>query len=300
YERDKQKVMLLSCAVPLWILFLHMANAISIDKSDGGYTDVRVSIHKAVPYNETIVKNIKTLMQQSSEFLHQATHGSLHIKEVIIEIPSMWPPRPNATVRQGSGFERSDIRVSASSDPRADHRPSTLQPRPCGQPGDYIDLPSRFLEELDGHTTMEYGNPSYVFVHEWAHLRYGVFDEYGMPGSDKYPELYCDSDGNVSEFCVGNSGDNNRHNVLAPNKQNDLCRGKSAWEVISSNDDFMGFKNAFNKFMDSDPATTEQLTVDLLDSRIRNRWSSTPFFIVNFFAALSKSPAPFVDVHSSP
>ncbi|KAL1471823.1 hypothetical protein MTO96_039701 [Rhipicephalus appendiculatus] len=237
-------------------------------------------------------------MQKSSEFLHQATHGSLHIKKVIIEIPSTWPPRPNATVRQGSGFERSDIRVSASSDPRVDHRPFTLQPRPCGQPGDYIHLPSEFLQELDGHTTKEYGNPSYVFVHEWAHLRYGVFDEYGMPGSDKNPELYCDSDGNVkpnvcsekiafkvksasqvdcsvcednavpkdctvefyqptdelvessimfmpylknvSEFCVGNSGDKNRHNVLAPNKQNDLCRGKSAWEVISSNDDFMG------------------------------------------------------------
>ncbi|KAL1482579.1 hypothetical protein MTO96_033697 [Rhipicephalus appendiculatus] len=60
------------------------------------------------------------------------------------------------------------------------------------------------------------------------------------------------------------------------------------------------FRNAFNKFMDSDPAITEQLTVDLLDKRIRNQRSSTPFFIVNFLATLSKSPAPFVEVHPSP
>ncbi|KAL1421058.1 hypothetical protein MTO96_023486 [Rhipicephalus appendiculatus] len=60
------------------------------------------------------------------------------------------------------------------------------------------------------------------------------------------------------------------------------------------------FRNAFNKFVDSDSATTEQLTVDLLDNRIRNQRSSAPFFIVNFFATLSKSPAPFEDVQSSP
>lgn len=27
-------------------------------------------------------------------------------------------------------------------------------------------------------------------VHEWAHLQYGVFDEYGIPGSKRYPMFY--------------------------------------------------------------------------------------------------------------
>ena len=29
-----------------------------------------------------------------------------------------------------------------------------------------------------------------VFVHEWSHLRYGVFDEYGYQGDKKYPMFY--------------------------------------------------------------------------------------------------------------
>ncbi|KAH7966508.1 hypothetical protein HPB49_016951 [Dermacentor silvarum] len=299
----------LRSAASLWLFFLHVTNAIRIDKSDGGYIDVRVSIHKAVPYNETIIENIKTLMRDSSGFLHRATHGSLHIKQVIIEIPSTWPRRPYATVRQGSGFEGSDVRVYASSDPNVESRPYTIQPRACGEPGDYIHLSSKFLEELNDHTTKEYGNPSYVFIHEWAHLRYGVFDEHGFLGSEKYPALYCDSEGkvranvcsdkiaftartpsgedcsvcknnavpqnctvefhqpagdlvessimfmpyvdNVSEFCVGDNSEKNRHNAFAPNMQNDLCGSKSAWEVISGNDDFEWFPFAeLGKFND--------------------------------------------------
>ncbi|KAL1453541.1 hypothetical protein MTO96_043746 [Rhipicephalus appendiculatus] len=53
---------------------------------------------------------------------------------------------------------------------------------------------------------------------------------------------------------------------------------------------------AFNKFTNSDTPIIEQLTVDLLDNRIRNRRSYTPFFIMNFRATLSKSPAPFAEV----
>lgn len=29
-----------------------------------------------------------------------------------------------------------------------------------------------------------------VFVHEWAHYRYGVFDEYGRAGHPNYPLFY--------------------------------------------------------------------------------------------------------------
>lgn len=38
--------------------------------------------------------------------------------------------------------------------------------------------------------------PAYTFVHEWAHFRYGVFDEYGTRGDAKYPLLYCKQKGN--------------------------------------------------------------------------------------------------------
>ena len=33
-------------------------------------------------------------------------------------------------------------------------------------------------------------NVGKVFVHEWAHLRYGVFDEYGGTGESNHPVFY--------------------------------------------------------------------------------------------------------------
>jgi hypothetical protein len=37
-----------------------------------------------------------------------------------------------------------------------------------------------------------------VFVHEWAHYRYGIFDEYGMAGG-KYPLFYRQSGSSLIE-----------------------------------------------------------------------------------------------------
>ncbi|KAG0425049.1 hypothetical protein HPB47_027756, partial [Ixodes persulcatus] len=33
---------------------------------------------------------------------------------------------------------------------------------------------------------------SFRLVHEWAHYRYGVFDEYGVAGDYRYPSMYCE------------------------------------------------------------------------------------------------------------
>ena len=42
-----------------------------------------------------------------------------------------------------------------------------------------------------------------VFVHEWAKYRYGVFEEYGYPGDDRYPMFYYDKLGlTVPNYCT--------------------------------------------------------------------------------------------------
>ena len=42
-----------------------------------------------------------------------------------------------------------------------------------------------------------------VFVHEWAKFRYGVFEEYGYPGDDRYPMFYYDRFGKlVPNYCT--------------------------------------------------------------------------------------------------
>ncbi|OCT85207.1 hypothetical protein XELAEV_18023371mg [Xenopus laevis] len=54
--------------------------------------------------------------------------------------------------------------------------PYTLQYGGCGEPGKYIHMTPDFL--LDDKLVSVYGPRGRVFVHEWAHLRWGVYDEY--------------------------------------------------------------------------------------------------------------------------
>ncbi|MBN3297126.1 CLCA1 regulator, partial [Amia calva] len=54
--------------------------------------------------------------------------------------------------------------------------PYTLQYDECGKPGRYIHLTPNFL--LNDNLIEAYGPRGKVFVHEWAHLRWGVYDEY--------------------------------------------------------------------------------------------------------------------------
>ncbi|KAK8782515.1 hypothetical protein V5799_016143 [Amblyomma americanum] len=54
---------------------------------------------------------------------------------------------------------------------------------------------------------------AYVFVHEWAHYRYGVFDEYGSQDDDKYPLTYC-HDGKVK---LNSCSERIRYRATAPN-----------------------------------------------------------------------------------
>ncbi|GAB1288206.1 Chloride channel accessory 4B [Apodemus speciosus] len=72
-----------------------------------------------------------------------------------------------------------------------------------------------------------------VLVHEWAHHRWGVFDEYNedqpfYSASSKKIEAT-----RVTEFCRKEN-----HNREAPTLHNMKCNYRSTWEVISSSEDF--------------------------------------------------------------
>ncbi|KAM8999852.1 calcium-activated chloride channel regulator 2 isoform 2-T2 [Sarcophilus harrisii] len=76
--------------------------------------------------------------------------------------------------------------------------PYTLQYRGCGEEGQYIHFTPNFL--LNDNLTAIYGSRGRVFVHEWAHLRWGVFDEYNnekpfyMAGHNQVKVTRCSSD----------------------------------------------------------------------------------------------------------
>lgn len=179
----------LSIAAAFVFLLCH-ASSLEIDTSDGGYKDIWVSISENVPYNESIVENIKDLFRSSSKFLHKATNGRVYFKHVTIEVPKAWPKRASARALSSGFFEKSDVRVDQRSTLHGD-KPFTMQKRRCGEPGDFIQVTPAFLATIGNSTAKKLVNPAYVMVHEWAHYRYGVFDEYGSVDDSRYPLTYC-------------------------------------------------------------------------------------------------------------
>lgn len=173
------------------LCLLSAVASLDIDITDGGYKDIWVSISENVPYNESIVYDIKDVLHASSVFLHKATNGRVYFKHVTIERPKTWPKRDSARALSSSFFDKSDIRVDQPTALHGD-KPFTMQKRRCGEPGDFIQVTPAFLAAIRNKTAREVMNPAYVMVHEWAHYRYGVFDEYGSADDDKYPLTYCD------------------------------------------------------------------------------------------------------------
>ena len=67
--------------------------------------------------------------------------------------------------------------------------PFTQQSRGCGHRGDYISIPFQFLTNWN-NTWEAFGDPSKIFVNEWAKLRYGIFDQHGYPKDPVYPNYF--------------------------------------------------------------------------------------------------------------
>ncbi|XP_077547787.1 calcium-activated chloride channel regulator 1-like [Haemaphysalis longicornis] len=171
-------------------LVIAAAGTIHIDTTDGGYEGVTVSIHHSVPFNEAIVENLKEMFRAASIFLHHATNGSVYFKSIRIEFPISWPKRDHARAVSSNSYERSDVRINLPTETTGD-APFTEYPGICGEIGYFIQLTPRFLAQTRNMTAGGSDFTAYVFVHEWAHLRYGVFDEFGSLGDAAYPPLYC-------------------------------------------------------------------------------------------------------------
>ncbi|XP_065292130.1 calcium-activated chloride channel regulator 4-like [Dermacentor albipictus] len=180
-------------AATLWFFCLVSAVSGGIDKRNGGYTNILVSIAQDVAPDENIIRNLKVVLESASRFLHRATNGRVYFKSFVIEVPKFWPKRRGAQVLGATQFLKSDVRIvsSKSCDLQS---PCTVTSSGCGGKGDYIFIPSQYLRRLPPFTAETNESAAYTFVHEWAHLRYGVFDEYGTRGDDSFPETYCVDD----------------------------------------------------------------------------------------------------------
>ncbi|XP_070397175.1 calcium-activated chloride channel regulator 1-like [Dermacentor albipictus] len=176
-------------AVALLEMFFN-SSALKIDVADGGYVDLLVGVQQDIPENETIISNLKVLLESSSKFLHVATEGRVFIKNVTLLRPKKWKRRKEVTEVPNQCFTKSDVRVELPQTDKEADSFAAKQRRPCGKRGDFIRIFTNVLADLNsGRDSLD--GAAYRFVQEWAHFRYGVYYEYGRFGHEKYPASYC-------------------------------------------------------------------------------------------------------------
>ncbi|XP_006169759.1 calcium-activated chloride channel regulator 2 [Tupaia chinensis] len=167
-----------------------------VQLQDNGYDDLLVAINPQVPEDRNLIPNIKEMITEASFYLFNATKRRVFFRNIKILIPSTWKANNYSKVKQES-YEKANILVTDWYGGHGDD-PYTLQYRGCGEEGKYIHFTPNFL--LNDNLTAGYGSRGRVFVHEWAHLRWGVFDEYNndkpfyIDGQNQIKATRCSSD----------------------------------------------------------------------------------------------------------
>ncbi|UYV76164.1 hypothetical protein LAZ67_13002924 [Cordylochernes scorpioides] len=133
------------------------------------------------------------MFTNASAFLYKATKNQVFFREVIISLPRTWSSKPEYSPAAGDMFDSAEVRVDQPN-PNFGHDPYTLQPGGCGDPGLYVHFTPDFILGSYNQTMGNIVIAGRQVVHEWAHLRYGVFDEYGIPGDSQYPAFYMEGE----------------------------------------------------------------------------------------------------------
>ncbi|ERE88785.1 epithelial chloride channel protein, partial [Cricetulus griseus] len=150
------------------------------------------------------------MVTQASTYLFEASKGRFYFRNVSILVPMTWKSKSEYLTPKQESYDKADVIVAEPYLKYGDD-PYTLQYGQCGDRGQYIHFTPNFL--LTDNLPM-YGPRGRVFVHEWAHLRWGVFDEYNtdrpfyMSGKNTVEATRCStgiSGRNVVHDCQGGS-----------------------------------------------------------------------------------------------
>ncbi|XP_002919432.1 calcium-activated chloride channel regulator 1 [Ailuropoda melanoleuca] len=162
----------------VFILVLHLLEgALSnslIQLNNNGYEGIVIAIDPNVPEDETLIQHIKDMVTQASPYLFEATEKRFYFKNVAILIPENWKTKPEYVRPKLETYNNADVLI-AEPNPAGNDEPYTEQMGNCGEKGERIHFTPNFLT---GKVASQYGSQERVFVHEWAHLRWGVYDEY--------------------------------------------------------------------------------------------------------------------------
>ncbi|XP_047727961.1 calcium-activated chloride channel regulator 2 isoform X2 [Prionailurus viverrinus] len=167
-----------------------------VQLQDNGYDGLLIAINPQVSEDQNLIPNIKEMITEASFYLFNATKRRVFFRNIKILIPTTWKANNYSKVKQEL-YEKANVIVTDWYGAHGDD-PYTLQYRGCGKEGKYIHFTSNFL--LNDDLTAGYGPRGRVFVHEWAHLRWGVFDEYNnekpfyINGQNQIKVTRCSSD----------------------------------------------------------------------------------------------------------
>ncbi|KAH9363731.1 hypothetical protein HPB48_020465 [Haemaphysalis longicornis] len=119
------------------LCFLSTASSIKIDVADGGYEDILVSVSPDVPYNESLVENIKGALVVRTSFSSKLSHhvSRKHPGNFYLRIDQ----RNIDTEKSGSADSRSQLPSSHPVDPATVPTAKPRGARNRGLRGSFID-----------------------------------------------------------------------------------------------------------------------------------------------------------------
>ncbi|XP_062308633.1 calcium-activated chloride channel regulator 3A-1-like isoform X1 [Osmerus eperlanus] len=138
-----------------------------------GYTNILIAINPAVTEDPLLLERIKEMVSDASLYLFQVMNNKLYFKDVTILVPPKWTGKYSRANTET--YEKANIIIDEPTKLNGND-PYTLHYGECGTEGRYIRLTPDFLKRDE--LIKFYGPRGRVLVHEWAHLRWGVYDEY--------------------------------------------------------------------------------------------------------------------------
>ncbi|KAH9513112.1 Calcium-activated chloride channel regulator 1 [Bulinus truncatus] len=154
--------------------------------TNNGYKNILIAIHPKMKEDSSLLNSIKEMMVESSKYLYAATEKRAYLSDVTILIPNSWTNNFSWIPAKSELYSNADIVVeSANKSSTVSQSGSYTQTYGgCGIPGVRIHL---FTDIFDVHNGDTYGPArSHIFVHEWAHYRWGVFDESAVEGEQMF------------------------------------------------------------------------------------------------------------------
>ncbi|XP_070541339.1 calcium-activated chloride channel regulator family member 3-like [Ptychodera flava] len=169
---------------------MHSSGVISLDNN--GYIGILIGIDEGVAENQELIEKIKEVFTAGSADLYTATRNRSYFKNITISVPKNWSDSPSYDPLTSERYDKSNI-IIAEGREGLGNTPYVAGIPECGVSGRYMHLTPQYI--MDPSVQRLYGTAGKLVVHEWGHLRYGVYDEY--PRRSRDPIYYTSSSGTV-------------------------------------------------------------------------------------------------------